>query len=146
MAVIRPTGPRRFRHFGSPEQGRRDTLRSVQEKPMAQTQEKPAAPEREMTPEEMARAMGLIRPPMSLGTFLWTLLRRWVTMVVLGWIVSGLAALVTSPLIWWGWNHGVVPLLNLPSANWQTVYAVTLCIHAVAGLFRSQLTVNSREE
>ena len=131
MAIIRQKGARRFRHYGSPEQGRRDTLPSVKGESMAQTQNE-VLPAREKK--------------QGMTAFLWSLFRRWVTMIVAGWAINLVVALVVEPLVWWGWNRGVAVMLSLPAISWRVAYAFTLFVTALASLFRAQLSVNTREE
>jgi hypothetical protein len=57
--------------------------------------------------------------------------------VVIGWIVTLAVALVVSPLIWLGWNRGLVPALGCHLIPWPVAYFVTLFGAAVANLFRA---------
>jgi hypothetical protein len=109
-------------------------------------QEKPDQHEPEMTREEMQQLLSKLRPQVTLGSFIMLMARRWVTMVLAGWAISLVIALVSSPLMWWGWNHGVAMVTGLPTASWPTMYCATLFVTALAGLFRSQLTVNQQEQ
>lgn len=82
----------------------------------------------------------------KLFSFMGLMGRRWLLTVVLGWVVTLVVAGVASPLVWWGWNRGVVPAFNAPVIDWITAYALAAFVSTFAGMFKSSLTVNTREE
>lgn len=66
--------------------------------------------------------------------------------VIMGWVITMVAALVTSPFVWLGWNNGVARVFDVDPITWTNSYWLALFVSSISSMFKASLAVSLREE
>jgi hypothetical protein len=69
-----------------------------------------------------------------------------VGLLVIGLVLTTIVAALGTVFMWLGWNQGIVPALGFAhEIGFGQAFFVTLALSNVANVFKSSLTVNSKE-
>jgi hypothetical protein len=69
-----------------------------------------------------------------------------IMLLLFGLVLTVFVAMLATVFMWFAWNHGMVPALSFAKEiSVLQAFCLSLCIATIGGMFKSTLTVNSKE-